>query len=118
YAVPRLLDADGFRHLADWAATILGLDRDTILERLTRNADKAFVWLKRHLTEDEEAAIAETIAQTHVLGLRCEMVRLYPKGRELANVIGFTDIDGNGLEGLERHAERWLAGEDGRTTRM
>ncbi len=79
------------------AKVLKGSNEVELLSRLTE--DKSFVWLHRHLTPTEQAA---------VLGLgipgidfQREDTRIYPAGRLAAHVVGFTDTDEKGQAGLE-----------------
>jgi cell division protein FtsI (penicillin-binding protein 3) len=70
--------------------------------------DAKFVWLARHLTPDQEFSIS-------ALGIRGvelepEDKRIYPAGRLAAHVVGYTDLDGKGLAGVERSFDSTLAG--------
>ncbi|MCK4375294.1 MAG: hypothetical protein KAX19_08195, partial [Candidatus Brocadiae bacterium] len=80
------------------------------LEPLLRK-DRCFVWVKRHITEQE----AERVRNLGLPGvfMRKESDRLYPQGRLAAHVIGFTDIDGRGLGGVERRMDALLRGRPG-----
>jgi cell division protein FtsI (penicillin-binding protein 3) len=64
------------------------------------NTSKPFVWIQRQVSEET----AKKVAQADLPGVFVEPEnrRVYPNESLAANVIGFTDIDGNGLSGLER----------------
>ena len=98
YAVPRLLTKEEKQTLTRQLAEALSLSPSYIRERLERN--KAFVWIKRRAST-EEAKKVEAIGQQG-LGILHEYKRFYPHGQLLANVIGFTNVDNQGLEGIER----------------
>lgn len=66
------------------------------LQRKTR-----FVWLRRNLTPKDQYAILN-LGQPG-LNFRDEAHRLYPQGRLAAHIVGFGDIDGKGLGGIERN---------------
>ncbi|MDP6342972.1 MAG: penicillin-binding transpeptidase domain-containing protein, partial [Alphaproteobacteria bacterium] len=69
-------------------------------------SDKAFVWLKRNLTP----ALQDRIHRLGIPGLyfREEQRRLYPHGALAAHVLGFTDVDGNGIAGVEKFFDEEL----------
>ena len=68
-----------------------------------------FVWLKRQASP-EEAAQVRTFGLTGIDSVE-EDRRFYPQGTLAASILGFTDIDAKGLEGIEREYDRYLRGE-------
>jgi cell division protein FtsI (penicillin-binding protein 3) len=81
------------------------------LERRLANRERDFVYLKRQLPPAEAAKVV----QLDVPGvfLQREFRRYYPAGDTLAHVLGFTDLDDKGQEGLELAWEEWLVGRPG-----
>lgn len=77
---------------------------------------KEFMYVKRHINPD----VADKVAALNVEGLMLqrEYRRYYPSGRAAAHVVGFTDIDDIGREGLEMAYEDWLSGEPGKRRYM
>ncbi|MFH0984401.1 MAG: penicillin-binding protein 2 [Candidatus Omnitrophota bacterium] len=110
YAVPRVLKAEERVELSRDIAKILGLDRKWVLERLSR--DKSFVWLKRRVTFEEADKIAKL--QCPELGILEEYKRFYPQGTMLAQVLGFSTVDNQGMEGIERSMDTDLRGRAGK----
>jgi cell division protein FtsI (penicillin-binding protein 3) len=92
-------------------AEVLGLEPDWLARRITSNLDREFVYLKRHLRPDD-AASALSLGLPGVSTLR-EYRRYYPAGEVAGHVLGFTDIDDHGQEGLELAYDYWLTGEMG-----
>ncbi|WP_456324972.1 penicillin-binding transpeptidase domain-containing protein [Desulfonauticus submarinus] len=88
-------------------ANILGQSYWIILKKL--KSRKNFVWIKRKIS-DVKAKKIETL---HLKGvyLTSEFARVYPHGHLLGQVIGFTNIDGKGLEGLEKSFDNYLKGK-------
>ncbi len=73
-----------------------------VQERLSSN--RAFVWLKRNLTPSQQAAVNGLgIPGLH---FRDEQRRLYPHGSLESHVLGFTDVDGNGISGMEKYFDQ------------
>ncbi|HOO77534.1 MAG TPA: penicillin-binding protein 2 [bacterium] len=107
YAVP--LEVDDPAAAAALLAPALDLDYETIRARL--DSDRSFTWIKRHLSPGEKEAVEAL--NLPGLGFRVEKKRVYPKGTMLSNVLGLTDVDGNGIEGLEAMFDRQLRGRDG-----
>jgi cell division protein FtsI (penicillin-binding protein 3) len=92
-------------------AKALGLDEDDLKQKLVQRSDKEFVYLKRHLNPDD----AKAILALDIPGVASEREfrRYYPSGEVMAHVLGFTNIDDRGQEGLELAFDDWLAGKPG-----
>ncbi len=93
-------------------AELLGVEAQTLMNRVTREMTKEFVYLRRHLSPDQASRVL-------ALGLpgvnvQREYRRYYPAGEVTGHLVGFTDIDDKGLEGLELAYNHWLGGENGR----
>lgn len=69
-------------------------------------SNKRFVWIKRKLDDE----IAKKIKELNIqgVGFVTEHVRYYPKGPIASHVLGFVNIDEEGIEGLERHYNNYL----------
>lgn len=78
------------------------------LERKLRQ-DRRFVWLARKL-DPEQGRRLDRLSLDGI-GVVMEGRRFYPKGPLLAHVLGFSGMDGEGLEGVERRYEPYLHGE-------
>ncbi len=92
-------------------AQILGLDTQILMRRITRSMDKEFLYLKRHLSPKKaQAVLALKLPGVNV---QREYRRYYPAGEVTGHLIGFTNIDDAGQEGLELAFNHWLAGESG-----
>ena len=92
-------------------AKALGLDEDDLKQKLVQRSDKEFVYLKRHLNPDDAKAILGLGIQG--VASEREFRRYYPSGEVMAHVLGFTNIDDRGQEGLELAFDDWLAGKPG-----
>jgi cell division protein FtsI (penicillin-binding protein 3) len=104
YVRPRELD-DGGR--LETVARVLDLPADEVADRARRSAP--FVWLKRQVTLDRWSALE----RLGIRGIGSEPTRqrVYPLGPVGGQVLGFTGIDGPGLEGVERLLDTELRGE-------
>ena len=91
-------------------ARLLDLDEREIARRLAE-PDREFVYLKRHLPPD----IAAHVVQLGLPGiaLKREYRRYYPDGEVTAHLLGFTDVDDRGQEGIELAYQDWLSGKPG-----
>ncbi len=92
-------------------AGVLELEEDWVLRRVTSNLDKNFVYLRRHLRPDHAARVLQ-LGLPGVATLR-EYRRYYPSGEVTGHLLGFTNIDDQGQEGLELAYDYWLRGESG-----
>jgi len=92
-------------------AGILGLDSQLLIRRITRSMDKEFLYLKRHLSPDQAARVMAL--KLPGINVQREYRRYYPASEVTGHLIGFTDIDDEGQEGLEYAFNHWLAGESG-----
>jgi cell division protein FtsI (penicillin-binding protein 3) len=81
------------------------------LQKKLSNDDKTFVWIKRQV----DVAIAEKIMALGLRGIyqRKEYKRQYPEGEAAAHVVGFTNVEEKGQEGVELAFEKELAGKSG-----
>jgi cell division protein FtsI (penicillin-binding protein 3) len=92
-------------------AGLLDIPADELERRLTQRASREFVWLKRRVHPDlVDRVVALDIPGVH---LEREYRRFYPTGEVTAQVLGFTNIDDFGQEGLELAYNSWLQGEPG-----
>lgn len=109
WANPKVL----LRHPERWGdlSRALSWERAELESRLTRFANREFMYLQRHLPpEAADAVLALDIAGVYG---QTEYRRYYPAGEVAAHLVGMTDIDDRGQEGLELAYDAWLAGESG-----
>jgi len=92
-------------------ARVLGIDPQQLMRRVTRSMDKEFLYLKRHLSPEH----AQEVLALKLPGINVqrEYRRYYPAGEVTGHLVGFTNIDDDGQEGLELAFNHWLAGESG-----
>lgn len=89
---------------------ILNLDKKFLLEKLSRN--KSFVYLSRKV-HPEVADQIKDLGIDEIKLIACSR-RSYPGGELASHVLGFCDVDNNGLEGLELYYDDYLKGVGGR----
>ncbi len=108
YADPKFID-NPTRVAKNLIKTLPELNYGEILKDLQSN--KRFVWIKRHLTPEQQYQVN---ALGHPgLAFTPETRRIYPKGPLFSHVLGFADIDGKGLSGVENTFNNLLAkGQD------
>ncbi len=105
WAIPEDVDSDNpeVQHL-------IGMPLPSLKARLA-DEDKTFVWVKRQLDWD----VGQQIVALGVKGiyLRKEYKRQYPEGESAAHVVGFTNVEDHGQEGMELAFDKDLAGKPG-----
>ncbi|RDL42970.1 penicillin-binding protein 2 [Marinomonas piezotolerans] len=97
-------------------AEAMGVGRTWLMERFEANRDKGFIYLKRQIPPHE----AESIINANVVGVSKikEYKRFYPAGEVAAQVVGFTNIDDKGQEGIELAYDNALQGKPGELSYM
>ena len=91
-------------------AKLLEMSRAELGKKL-EDEDRSFVWLKRQVEEP----VAQQIAALDMKGIyqRMEYKRRYPEGEAAAHVVGFTNVEDRGQEGIELAFNQDLAGRPG-----
>lgn len=107
WAIPKEVDADADKRRE--LAKALGLSGKELEAKL--NPESRFVWLKR-LADDETAAKVKALGLKGVFQDR-EYRRKYPEGEAAAHVVGFTNVEDKGQEGIELAFQKELQGRDG-----
>ena len=109
YANPQLLKtSDRLGELAD----ALDMELSLLQDKLARYDNKQFMYLLRHQVPDHAREILDKRIKG-VFGER-EYRRFYPAGEVAAQLVGFTDVDGQGIAGLELTYNDWLKGTPGK----
>ena len=109
YANPQLLKtSDRLGELAE----ALDMELSLLQDKLARYDNKQFMYLLRHQVPDHAREILDKRIKG-VFGER-EYRRFYPAGEVAAQLVGFTDVDGQGIAGLELTYNDWLKGTPGK----
>ena len=90
---------------------MIDVDSEQLLRRISRGTNREFVYLRRHLPPSR-AADVKALGLPGV-DLQREYRRFYPAGEVVGHLLGFTNIDDAGQEGLEYAFDHWLAGQSG-----
>jgi cell division protein FtsI (penicillin-binding protein 3) len=109
WANPGKLAASG---RAGELAQALGFSESTLERRLGEYASREFMYLRRHMTPPEARAVLRL--KIPGVGGRREYQRYYPAGEVAAHLVGITDVDDRGIEGMELAFDEWLKGTPGR----
>lgn len=93
-------------------ARVLDISEARLRERLETYAGREFIYLRRKI----QPALAAKAMELDIPGVytRQEYRRYYPAGEVTAHVVGFTNIDERGQEGMELAYNDWLSGDPGR----
>lgn len=117
WADPKELhDKGGITLDSRWKALsdALSIPLDQLAARVNANPKGRFVYLARQVNP----AIGDYVKKLKLPGinLREESRRYYPAGQVTSHLIGFTNIDGQGIEGVEKSFDKWLTGQPGERT--
>ena len=108
WANPEEIDRSpaGLKQLSKW----LEMTPAELTKKL-ENEDKTFVWLRRQMDEQ----VVKEILALNIKGIYTikEYKRLYPEGESAAHIVGFTNVEDKGQEGVELIFQNQLAGKPG-----
>jgi cell division protein FtsI (penicillin-binding protein 3) len=107
WAIPKDFDAD--RTQRAQLARLLGMTPKELADRLADSPN--FVWLRRQVDD----AVARQVLALGIKGVHQvrEYKRKYPEGEAAAHVVGFTNVEDKGQEGIELAFQNDLSGRDG-----
>lgn len=114
WADPKVvMDKNGLAMSEHWRALadVLGQDVNKLTSRIVRNPNKRFVYVERQVSP----VMANYIKELKIPGvhLRKESKRFYPSGEISAHLVGFTNVDDKGIEGIESVYDQLLTGKGG-----
>ena len=91
-------------------AKLLDMQVSDLAKKL-EDEDKTFVWIKRQIEDDT----AKQVAALNIKGIyqRKEYKREYPEGESAVHVVGFTNVEDKGQEGVELTFNKELSGRNG-----
>jgi cell division protein FtsI (penicillin-binding protein 3)/stage V sporulation protein D (sporulation-specific penicillin-binding protein) len=94
-------------------ATRLQVPPAEIAEKI--GTGRPYIVLKREVPEADARSLEEALRAAKLRGVRCERgtIRINPNGSMLCHVVGFTDFDQHGIQGVEASMDQYLRGEDG-----
>ena len=108
----QFLSSTGNRGKTILIANILELETKEASQRIKDKSSKSFMYLKRHISPNQSTKIKQ-LGKITGLWLEKEYKRFYPAGEVTGHLVGFTNIDDQGQEGMEYMLEEFLLGEDG-----
>src|SRR6184192_3816854 len=97
----------------DLVGNELGIPIEQLAEKL--NSERRYIVIKREVPESLATALRAKLRAGNLRGIYFEndATRIYPNGSMLCHVIGFTDFDRRGIQGVEASMEEYLHGQDG-----
>ena len=97
----------------DLVSEQLGIPAAQLVEKLS--SERRYIVIKREVSETLANSLREKLRARNLRGVYLEhdTTRLYPNGSMLCHVIGFTDFDHHGVQGVEASMEEYLHGQDG-----
>ncbi len=101
-----------YRYTYAKLAKVLDKNTEDIAKKVRSKSKRRFMYLQRSMVPD----LAEKIEQLKLTGIyiQDEYKRYYPAGESSAQLVGFTNIDDQGQEGLELAYDEWLTGTAGK----
>ena len=107
---PKTFDPDA-KQLAK-LVQLLGVSASQLSKHVTEDEGREFIYLQRQLPP----MLAKKIEALKIPGVNFqeEFKRYYPEGESTAQLLGFTNVDDNGIEGLELAYQQWLVGVSGK----
>jgi cell division protein FtsI (penicillin-binding protein 3) len=99
--------------IVDLVSEELGLPPAQVAEKLS--TDRRYIVIKRGVPEAQAGGLREKLRAASLRGVYFEhdATRVYPNGSMLCHVIGFTDFDHHGIQGVEASMDEYLHGQDG-----
>jgi len=108
----QFLNSTGNRGKIILITNILEMETKEVSRRIEDRSSKSFMYLKRHISPSQSIKIKQ-LGKITGLWLEKEYKRFYPAGEVTGHLVGFTNIDDQGQEGMEYMLEEFLLGEDG-----
>jgi cell division protein FtsI (penicillin-binding protein 3) len=99
--------------IVDLIGDKLGIPTQQLAEKL--NSERRYIVIKREVPESLATALRAKLLAKNLRGIYFEndATRIYPNGAMLCHVIGFTDFEHRGIQGVEASMEEYLHGQDG-----
>jgi len=111
-----IFDENALKDKERWQklAEALGISYGNLVKRVEKDPKSRFVYLSRQISP----TLAQYVKDLKITGivLKSEARRFYPRVEETAHLIGYTNIDGSGIEGIEKSFDSMLVGKSGSLT--
>ena len=111
-----IFDENSLKDKERWQklAEALGISYSNLIKRVEKDPKSRFVYLSRQISP----TLAQYVKELKITGiiLKMEARRFYPRVEETAHLIGYTNMDGAGIEGIEKSFDSMLVGKSGSMT--
>ena len=111
-----IFDENALKDKERWQklAEALGISYSNLVQRIEKDPKSRFVYLSRQISP----TLAQYVKELKITGivLKSEARRFYPRVEETAHLVGYTNIDGTGIEGIEKSFDSMLVGKSGSMT--
>lgn len=116
YASPKVIKKLGLDvdKISGELATILGMEKETVKKKISKN--NQYELIKQKVDKSVGSKVRQWKKDNEIQGIYIDedTKRFYPNGNLAAHVIGFTNIDNDGLDGVEKIMEQYLKGVPGK----
>ena len=107
------LKTASFHQVTSLLASALSIDETALAQKLT--PERRYLVIKHQVPEQIAENLKNELERQKLHGIYFEpdSTRIYPNGSLLCHVVGFTDVDGHGIQGVEKSMDRYLEGHPG-----
>ncbi len=107
------LKTTSFHQVTSLLASALSIDETALAQKLT--PERRYLVIKHQVPEQIAENLKNELEREKLHGIYFEpdSTRIYPNGSLLCHVVGFTDVDGHGIQGVEKSMDRYLEGHPG-----
>jgi cell division protein FtsI (penicillin-binding protein 3) len=111
YAVPSSIS--DVNNLSTLLSPVIGVPVKALNKKILAKKNKDFIWLTRKMDKETTVRVTDlNIKQTpRQFGIIPETKRYYPKGRIGSHIVGYTNIDNEGIDGIELSYNEYIKGE-------
>ncbi len=111
-------DAQAAKTFSDDVGTALKIDPAALQSKIENAGNKRFIKIVRKANEEQADALPDLLKDKTLkpLGTQTILVRDYPYKNLAAHLLGFVNIDGKGIEGVEKLFDKDLSGQNGAFT--
>lgn len=116
-ANPASIDEEDRERVANILSALLDVDYDTIMTKITKTNKDGALYSQVKIKDQVEASVVTQLSSYQLgsgVSYYSDVKRNYPEGQLFSQLLGFTNIDGDGQTGIELTKNSYLAGVDGK----